>query len=65
MWSVQVFAHLDDRSRLLIRSRTGLRYPGQVLATEAAGPVLSIITRGMLRGIKRRAEKLVRAQAQG
>ena len=63
VWSFHLSPRLDDRSRLLIRSRTGLRHPGQVLAAEAAGPALAIVTRGMLLGIKRRAENVVQAEA--
>lgn len=63
VWSFHVFSRWDDRSRLLIRSRTGLRHPGEVLATEVAAPVLAITTRGMLLGIKRRAENVVQAEA--
>ncbi|CAN5444894.1 hypothetical protein BH10ACT9_BH10ACT9_43210 [soil metagenome] len=63
VWSFHVFPRWDDRCRLLVRSRTGLSYPGEALATEVAGPVLAIVTRGMLLGIKRRAENVVQAEA--
>lgn len=63
VWSFHVFARWDDRCRLLIRSRTGLRHPGEVLATEVAGPGLAAVTRGMLLGIKRRAENAMQAEA--
>lgn len=63
VWSFHVFPRLDDRCRFLIRSRTGLRHPGEVLATEVVAPVLALMTRGILRGIKRRAEKTVPARA--
>lgn len=63
VWSFHVFSRWDDRCRLLIRSRTGLRHPGEVLATEIAGPALAIFTRGILMGIKRRAENVVQAEA--
>ncbi|AQA05119.1 hypothetical protein BVC93_24985 [Mycobacterium sp. MS1601] len=63
VWSFHVLPRWDDRCRLLIRSRTGLRHPGEVLATEIAGPALAIITRGMLLGIKRRVENLAQADA--
>lgn len=63
VWSFHVFSRWDNRCRLLIRSRTGLRHPGEVLATEIAGPALAIFTRGILMGIKRRAENVVQAEA--
>jgi hypothetical protein len=34
-----------------------MREPGEALGAEAAGPVMSLLTRGMLLGIKRRAEE--------
>lgn len=62
VWSFHVFPRWDDRCRLLIRSRTALRHPGEVLATELAGPALAVTSRGMLLGIKRRAENIVQAE---
>lgn len=56
VWSFTVTPHGDDRCRLLIRVRTALRHPGQVLITEILGPAISFITRGVLLGIKRRAQ---------
>lgn len=53
----------DDRSRLLVRSRTALRHPGQVLAVEFARSARAFITRRMLIGIRRRAESQVQAEA--
>lgn len=44
--------------RVLIRTRARLRHPGEILAVELAGPVTSLMTRGMLLGIKRRSENL-------
>jgi hypothetical protein len=61
VWSFHLFPHWDDRCRLLIRTRTQLRHPGEVIITELAGPAKALLTRGILLGIKRRAE----GQAQG
>jgi hypothetical protein len=54
VWSFHVIPHWEDRCRLLIRTRTRLRHPGQVLAVELAGPAKAFLTRGILLGIKRR-----------
>lgn len=62
VWSFTVTPHWDDRCRLMIRVRTALRHPGQVLLTELIGPALSFITRGMLLGIKRRAQEDLQAE---
>lgn len=56
VWSFHVMPHWEDRCRLVIRRRAGMRHPGEVLAVEFAGPVTALLTRGMLTGIKRRAE---------
>lgn len=57
VWSFHVLPHWEDRCRLLVRTRALMRIPGEALGAEAAGPVLSLLTRGMLTGIKRRAEE--------
>ena len=57
VWSFHVVAHWEDRCRLLVRTRARVRVPGEALGAEAAGPVMSLLTRGMLQGIKRRAEE--------
>lgn len=54
VWSFHIVPHWQDRCRLLARTRTRLRYPGEVLSLEAAGPVIALLTRGMLLGIRRR-----------
>jgi len=54
--SFHVVPRLEDRCRLLIRTRTALRRPGQAFVVELAGPAISLFTRGMLLGIKHRAE---------
>ena len=57
VWSFHVMPRWEDRCRLLVRTRSRMRAPGQVLGAEAAGPVMALMTRGMLLGIKRRAER--------
>lgn len=56
VWSFHLVPHWEDRCRLLIRSRTRVRHPGDMLALELTGPVKALVTRGMLLGIKRRAQ---------
>jgi hypothetical protein len=56
VWSFHLIPHWDDRCRLLVRTRVGLRHPGEVLLAELAGPVTALMTRGMLLGIRRRAQ---------
>lgn len=56
VWSFHVIPRWEDRCRLLVRSRSRMHAPGAVLGAEAAGPVLALMTRGMLLGIKRRVE---------
>lgn len=57
VWTFLLDPHQDNRCRLIVRCRTGLRHPGDVLVTEIAGPALAIITRELLIGIKHRAEE--------
>jgi hypothetical protein len=56
VWSFHILPRGEDRCRLLARMRAPLRHPGEVLAVELAGPVTALMSRGMLLGIKRRAE---------
>jgi hypothetical protein len=56
VWSFHIVPHWEDRCRLIIRRRAGMRYPGEVLAAELAGPFMALLTRGTLTGLKRRAE---------
>ena len=56
IWSFHIVPHWQDCCRLLIRNRARMRYPGEVFGTELAGPLVALITRGMLLGIKRRVE---------
>lgn len=61
--SFHLMSRGTDRCRLLIRSRLGLRHPGEVLLAELFGPARAFITRGMLIGIKRRVESRRRTEA--
>jgi len=61
VWSFHLTRHWEDRCRLLIRSRTRVRHPGDALALELASPANALVTRGMLRAIKRRAEGQLQA----
>ncbi|WP_178361971.1 SRPBCC family protein [Mycolicibacterium hippocampi] len=56
VWSFHLLPRWEDRCRLLIRTRTRLRHPGEVLGVELAGPMVALLTRGMLLGIKHRAD---------
>jgi hypothetical protein len=58
VWSFHLAPRWEDRCRLLVRTRARLRYPGEVVVTELAGPVTALVTRGMLLGVKRRVESL-------
>ena len=62
VWSFHLIPHWDDRCRLLVRTRTRLHHPGEVLAAELAGPANAFMTRGMLLGVKRRAERNARPE---
>lgn len=57
VWSFHLMPHGDDRSRLLVRLRSGLRHPGAVIGMELVRPLAALWARAMLRGIKRRAER--------
>ena len=54
VWSFHLLPRWQDRCRFLVRTRTRLRHPGEVLGVELAGPVTALVTRGLLLGIKRR-----------
>ena len=56
VWSFHVIPHWDDRCRLVIRSRLALRRPAEFAVAELFGPARAFITRGILLGVKRRAE---------
>lgn len=57
VWSFHLVPHWEDRCRLLVRTRSRARVPGEALGAEAVGPVMALMTRGMLLGIKRRVEQ--------
>ena len=57
VWSFHVMPRWEDRCRLLVRTRLRMRVPGEAIGAEAAGPAMSLMTRGMLLGIKRRVEQ--------
>jgi hypothetical protein len=63
VWSFHVIPHWEDRCRLLIRTRTPLRRPGDAVITELAGPAKALVARGILLGIRRRAEGQVQGEA--
>jgi hypothetical protein len=63
VWSFHLIPHWEDRCRLLSRTRIRLRHPGEVLTTELTGPAKALLTRGILLGIKRRAEGQVQGEA--
>lgn len=43
VWSFHLIPHWEDRCRLLVRTRTRLHHPGEVLAAELAGPANAFI----------------------
>ena len=57
VWSFHVVARWEDRCRLLVRTRLRMRVPGEAVGAEAIGPAMSLMTRGMLLGIKKRVEQ--------
>lgn len=54
VWSLHLLPRWQDRCRLLVRTRSRLRHPGEVILVELAGPVIALVTRGLLLGIKHR-----------
>ena len=62
VWSIHVLPHWEDRVRLLVRVRIGLRHPGEVLAMEMARPLIAMTTRRFLIEFKHRVERLPSAQ---
>ena len=57
VWSFHVQPRWEDRCRLLVRTRMRTRVPGGAVGAEAVSPVMSLMTRGMLLGIKKRVEQ--------
>lgn len=64
VWSIHVLPHWEDRVRLLVRVRIGLRHPGEVLAVELARPLIAMTTRRFLIEFRHRVERLPSAQPQ-
>lgn len=62
VWSIHVLPHWEDRVRLLVRVRIGLRHPGEVLAMEMARPLVALRTRRFLIEFKHRVERLPSTQ---
>lgn len=63
VWSIHVLPHWEDRVRLLVRVRIGLRHPGEVLVMEMARPLVALRTRRFLIEFKHRVERLSVAQS--
>jgi hypothetical protein len=59
--SFHVLPRLADHCRLLIRTRTAFRHPGEVLLVELSGPAMAMLTRRMLLSIKKEAEGACRS----
>ena len=57
VWSFHLLPHWQDPSRLVVRVRSGLRHPGEVIGVEVVRPLATLGVRAMLRGIQRRAER--------
>jgi hypothetical protein len=64
VWSIHILPHWEDRVRLLVRVRIGLRHPGEVFAMELARPLVALTTRRFLIEFKHRVERLASAQPQ-
>ncbi len=62
VWSIYLLPHWEDRVRLLVRVRIGLRHPGEVLAMEMARPLVALTTRRFLVELKHRVERLASTQ---
>ena len=62
VWSIHLLPHWEDRVRLLVRVRIGLRHPGEVLAVELARPLVALTTRRFLIDFKHRVERLPSTQ---
>ncbi|MGO8769451.1 MAG: SRPBCC family protein [Mycobacterium sp.] len=57
VWSFHIQPHWEDRVRLLTRTRTALRHPGEVFAMEFVRPAIALGTRGLLLSVKHRVER--------
>ncbi|MGN7780522.1 SRPBCC family protein [Mycolicibacterium sp. 22603] len=56
VWSIHLLPRWNDRCRVLVRTRVGLRHPGEVVPTVLLGPAFAMLTRRMLLTIKRLSE---------
>lgn len=65
VWSFHIVPHWQDRCRLIVRTRSRLHHPGEVLGAELAGPVTALMMRGTLLGIKRRVEQQLDGTSSG
>ncbi|MEN4479728.1 SRPBCC family protein [Mycolicibacterium cosmeticum] len=57
VWSLHLVPRWDDRCRLLVRTRVGLRHPAEFLVTALTGPLVSALNRRLLLAVKRAAEQ--------
>ncbi len=57
VWSFHLMSRWEDRCRLLVRTRSRSGATGAAIGAEAVGPVMALMTRGMLLGVKRRVEQ--------
>ncbi len=65
VWSIHLLPHWEDRVRLLVRVRIGLRHPGEVFAMEMTRPLIALTTRKFLIEFRHRVERLPSAQSRG
>lgn len=57
MWAFHLVRRRNDGSRLVVRARSGLRHPGEVIGRELTRAVTTLGMRVMLREVKRQAER--------
>ncbi|MCX2715590.1 SRPBCC family protein [Mycolicibacterium sp. J2] len=57
VWSIHLAPRWDDRCRLLVRTRVGLRHPAEFLVTALGGPMISALNRRLLLAVKHAAER--------
>lgn len=56
VWSIHIAPRWQNRCRVLVRTRARLRYPGEVFMIELAGPLIALLIRGLLTGLRRRVQ---------
>jgi hypothetical protein len=59
VWSFHIQPHWEDRVRVLTRARIALRHPGEIFAVELLRPAMTLGTRAVLLGVKRRVERRI------